>query len=295
MKAKQAAQTLVQELRRQGLSYRDILQRVPVSKSSISLWCRKVTLSPAQRQMLSQRKRAAGEQGLAVIAELRRAGKLTRRRPIQRHMNPMSNENGHEIERVRSLYINERLGVREVAERLGVSFWRVYELMRQHNIPRRRGSEQNYATYKHKPQFFPKQALAPEEERLRVAGTMLYLAEGAKRGDIVDFTNSDPRLITVFLGFLRRICGVSEARLRAALYAYADQDLEQLHKFWSEHTKIPLSQFIKPYVRPLTPNVSRRKMSVGLLHVRYSDRRLLQLICGWGEEICESLGRYLSG
>ncbi len=124
---------------------------------------------------------------------------------------------------------------------------------------------------------------------------MLYMAEGTKRGGVVDFTNSDSRLIAVFLAFLRRICGISESRLRAHLYAYADQDLEQLHRFWSEHTGIPRGQFIKPYVRSLTPNVSHRKMALGLLHVRYSDTRLLELIHQWSEEICGSLGRYLSG
>ena len=178
---------------------------------------------------------------------------------------------------------------------MGTRPWRVYELMRRHGIPRRRGAEQNYATYKNKPQFSPRLTLTAEEERLRVAGTMLYMAEGAKRGTIVDFTNSDPRLIQVFLDFLRRICGISEARLRAHVYAHANQDVEDLQRFWSEQTRIPRSQFIKPYVRPITPNVSGRKMLFGLLHVRYSDNRLLQLITRWGDELCESLGRYLSG
>ena len=223
------------------------------------------------------------------IAQLGRTGQL-----IRKPSTP-SPDDLKELEEIRRLYQDEQLNFHEVAARMGVGPWRVYRLMRQHRIPRRRGSEQNYVTYKHKPKFFLKQTLTAEEEQLRVAGTMLYLAEGAKRRGVIDFTNSDPRLIIVFLSFLRRICGVSESRLRAALYAYADQDIQQLHTFWLERTGIPLSQFTKPYVRPLTPNVSKRKMSQGLLHIRYSDRRLLQLILRWGEEICQSMGRYLSG
>ena len=289
MRAKRDAHQAVRDLRAQGLSYREILQQVPVSKSSISLWCRTVELDGAKQQALRQRHLDAAQNGLAKIARLREAGQLTRR------PSPSSSANAGELEEIRRLYLDERLGFGEVAARMGVRRWRVYRLMRLHGIPRRRGSEQNYATYKHKPQFSPKQRLTEEEERLRVAGTMLYLAEGAKQRGVVDFTNSDPRLIAVFLAFLRRICGISEVRLRAALYAYPDQDIQHLHRFWSEHTGIPLSQFNKPYVRPLTPNVSRRKMSVGLLHIRYSDRRLLELILRWGKDICESLGRYLSG
>ena len=289
MRAKRDERARVQGLRDQGLSYRDILQQVPVSKSSVSLWCRAIELDDAKRQVLRQRHLDAAKNGLMKIAQLREAGQLVRRPPLQAVVD------AKELAEIKHLYQDEQLSFREVAVRMGVSPWHVYRLMRQCGISRRHGSEQNYATYKDKPQFSPKQTFTVEEERLRVAGTMLYLAEGAKRRGVVDFTNSDPRLIRMFLAFLRRICGVSEARLRAALYAYADQDIQHLHRFWSEYTGIPLNQFIKPFVRPLTPNVSRRKMSVGLLHVRYSDRRLLQLILRWGEEICESLGRYLSG
>ena len=289
MKAKLQAQAMARKLRARGLSYRDIVQQVPVSKSSLSLWCRTVPLDPDQQRVLRERKLIASQMGLARIAQLRQTGQMVKKPLLQQPDDPT------EIEEVKRLYWSERLGFREVTMRMGTKPWHVYGLMRRNGITRRRGSEQNYATYKHKPQFLPKQLLTDEDERLRVAGTMLYLAEGAKRGKTVDFTNSDPRLIGLFLAFLRRICGISEARLRAHLYAYADQDIQQLHAFWSDDTKIPLSQFIKPYVRPLTPNLSQRKMSHGLLHVRYSDSRLLQLIQDWGEEICKSLGRYLSG
>ncbi|MDP3722972.1 MAG: hypothetical protein Q8R91_05685 [Candidatus Omnitrophota bacterium] len=288
MKAKQEAQRQVQELRKQGLSYRDIMQCVPVSKSSVSLWCRTVSLSQAQRQALQQRKFEAGQRGLAIITRLQESGQLVRRHPSRYHVNGQSHDDPQQIEQVRNLYNKDRLSVREVAVRMGVTFWRVYQLMRQHNIPRRRGSEQNYATYKTKPQFQVKSPLTPAEEQLRVAGTMLYWAEGRKAGHFVDFTNSDPRLIVLFLAFLRRICGVAESRLRIHVYAYADQDIEQLKRFWSQTTRVPLEQFTKPFVRQLTPNIRGRKMSWGLAHVRYSDTRLLHLILQWGEEFAKS-------
>lgn len=221
MRAKRDTQALVQDLRRQGLSYRDILRQVPVSKSSVSLWCQAIILDDAKQQALLARKLAAGQQGLAIIAARRKNGTLKRSSSNgdrARCPNSCSHDQAM-IERVKRLYEGERFGVREVAVQLGVSFWRVYDLMRQHGIPRRKGSEQNFATYKHKPQFFPKQTLTQEEERLWVAGTMLYWAEGAKTGHIVDFTNSDPQLIGLFVTFLRRICGVAEPRLRVLLYS----------------------------------------------------------------------------
>lgn len=284
MRAKQEAQQQIQELRKQGLSYREIMQRVPVSKSSVSLWCRTVPLNQAQQQALQQRKREAAQRGLATINRLRESGQLIRRRPSRYNVNGNGFYDPQEVEQVRNLYYKEQLSVREVAARLGVSFWHVYQLMQQHDISRRRGSEQNYATYKTKPQFVPVTSLSVIEEQLRAVGAMLYRAEGAKTGHVVDFTNSDPLLVKVFLAFLRRICGVAESRLRVLLYCYADQDVAKLMQFWSEMTGIPTEQFTKPFVRSLTPNLSRRKMAWGLVHIRYSDMRLLQLIDKWSED-----------
>lgn len=90
------------------------------------------------------------------------------------------------------------------------------------------------------------------------------------------------------MAFLRRICGAAETRLRLHLYAYADQDVEQLKTFWSRVTRIPKEQFIKPYVRPLTPNQSHRKMRWGLVHVCYSDKRLLETVVRWAERFAAS-------
>lgn len=176
MREKKEAQQLVRALRSQGLSYREILARVRVSKSSVSLWCRDVELEPHQNQVLRERKLIAGHQGLEKIAALRAAGRL-KRRPSQRGKKPgIAITNGSELDKIRKLYEVERLSVREVAAKSGMSFWRVYELMRNHGVTRRRGSDQNYATYKSKPQFELRPSLTVEEERLQVAGAMLYWA-----------------------------------------------------------------------------------------------------------------------
>ncbi len=55
------------ELRTQGLSYREIRQQVLVSRSTLSLWLRSVGLAKAQRQRLTEKKRAAGLRGAAIV------------------------------------------------------------------------------------------------------------------------------------------------------------------------------------------------------------------------------------
>lgn len=50
-------------LRRQGLSYSEILREVPVAKSTLSLWLRSVNLSNPQKQRLTEKKLAGMQRG----------------------------------------------------------------------------------------------------------------------------------------------------------------------------------------------------------------------------------------
>src|SRR3989338_6997162 len=110
---------------------------------------------------------------------------------------------------------------------MGVSFWSLYGFMNRNNISRRDLSEANYVTNKHKPQFKIKESLTIQEERLKVAGSMLYWAEGTLKRQTVDFANSNPDMIRIFLRFMRDICGINESRLRIYLYAYSHHTIEE--------------------------------------------------------------------
>ncbi|OHA63447.1 MAG: hypothetical protein A2748_02365 [Candidatus Wildermuthbacteria bacterium RIFCSPHIGHO2_01_FULL_45_20] len=70
-------------LRKQGLSYREILEQIPVAKSTLSLWLRDVGLTERQRQRLTEKKissmlRGAStrrRQRLEKMAALKQLGK----------------------------------------------------------------------------------------------------------------------------------------------------------------------------------------------------------------------------
>ena len=51
------------KLRREGLSYREILARIPVAKSTLSLWLRSVHLAKQQKQRLTEKRLAAVYRG----------------------------------------------------------------------------------------------------------------------------------------------------------------------------------------------------------------------------------------
>lgn len=179
-------------------------------------------------------------------------------------------------------YWDRKQSVPEIAKRTGIPAQTLYELMRKHEIPRRGRSESNYLVSSTKPQFSVKMDLSPEEERLKIAGTMLYWGEGAQGGPTVDFSNSKPEMIQLLLKFLRVICGVSESRLRVYLYHHGTpRQVRTSMRFWEEATGIPTNQFQRPYVRRGNPHYSGRIMPHGLIHIRYSDKRLRELISRW--------------
>ncbi len=202
------------------------------------------------------------------------------------------------IERINALYWDEKCTIGEIANKLNISYWTLYDFMKKFNINRRDSSEANYNFNRLKPQFKIKTNLTIAEEKLKIAGIMLYWAEGTLLGKTVDFVNSNPNMVQVFLNFLRQICGVDEKRLRLYLYVYTYQNLSKIKNYWRKITAIPLSQFTKPYKRKRTLNVSNRKLPCGLVHIRYNDKKLLKLIKSWindYKDIVFDTDRYPSG
>ncbi|KKP51423.1 MAG: hypothetical protein UR42_C0015G0012 [Candidatus Roizmanbacteria bacterium GW2011_GWA2_33_33] len=114
---------------------------------------------------------------------------------------------------------------------------------------------------------------------LSLIGAALYLCEGTKErllkkgGKIfaVEFTNTDPRAIKMFLRFLRKIVGSDEDRIKAELFLYPDLNEDKLKKFWSKVTKIPLNRFQKTIF--LKKKVSAFKANpLGTMKIRYSHK-----------------------
>lgn len=63
------------KLRKEGLSYREILKEIPVAKSTLSLWLRSVGLSERQKQRLTDKKMASIKRGWAAWHNIKLATK----------------------------------------------------------------------------------------------------------------------------------------------------------------------------------------------------------------------------
>ena len=188
---------------------------------------------------------------------------------------------------VKRLYEKKQYSAREIALHLDVSIDAVYAFLRKHKIPRRTLVEQRRSLFARKELSFKIRSRLSENDRLlKTIGVVLYWGEGfkAERAAGVDFANSDAEMVVVFIKFLRRICGVDEKRLRVLLYCYANQDVPSLVQFWSKTTDIPHAQFTKPYVRKDFRLGKEGKMPHGLVHIRYCDKKLLNLLREWIKE-----------
>lgn len=72
-----------QELRTQGLSYKEILQTVHVSKDTISRWCKDIPLTEEQQLRLITNKQFGQKKGSLVAAVNKRNKRILRTRSIQ--------------------------------------------------------------------------------------------------------------------------------------------------------------------------------------------------------------------
>ncbi len=120
MKAQLALQERARLLRGKGKSHRQIAEKLRVSKSSISIWCRDVVITSAQAQQLKKMALAGGTKGRKKWADMRRASK---KESLQRIAIETRKEIGHLTKRDRfiaglMLYAGE--GDRSL-ERIGMS------------------------------------------------------------------------------------------------------------------------------------------------------------------------------
>ena len=179
------------------------------------------------------------------------------------------------------------LSAQQVATYFGVSLDATYYTLRKHKIERRSIVEANRIRFETKPfSYNLKTGLTKKEEKLKLAAVMLYWAEGYKVGKgTIDFANSDPEMATIFRRFLSEICRVDEKRVRGHLYLYEGQDIKELTRYWSKLLAIPEKQFIKPYIKKTaTPGPRGARMVHGLVHIVYSDTKLLRQMLKWIKE-----------
>jgi len=105
-------------------------------------------------------------------------------------------------------------------------------------------------------------ALTPRE--LLIAGAIAYWCEGAKskphaRREIVQFMNSDPGVILLFLRFLDA-AGVNRQQIHYRVYIHETADVAAAERFWLEVTGADPAQFRRSSLKRHNPKTVRKNV-----------------------------------
>lgn len=139
------------------------------------------------------------------------------------------------------------------------------------------------------------------EEKLFLMGIMLYWAEGAKEkqyrlGQGVSFSNSDFKMIKVFIEWLKACLKIPADRINFDIYIHDNSvhRMNEVRLFWSKVTGFPIQKFGKIYFKKHKIKTLRKNTDDnyhGLLRIKvsrstYTNRR----IAGWIEGIYQKWG-----
>ena len=214
------------QLRRAGKSYSEILEEIPIAKSTLSLWLQSVGLSKAQKQRLSEKRLAAARRG----AEQRKQKRLAVTKEIHTQ------------------------AIKDVG------------------------------------------AISPHE--LWLMGIMLYWAEGSKEkeykpGSGVQFSNSDPKMIRLFLKWLYDVCKISKENISMDIFIHENNrhQIEKVIRYWAKITEFEPEKFKHIYykknkIRTLRKNTGDLYFGVLKVKVKASSG-LNRRIAGWIRGICQ--------
>lgn len=110
---------------------------------------------------------------------------------------------------------------------------------------------------------------------------MIWWCEGTKpRRDFrwknamlcpIEVINSDPRIIKIFVDYLRNDFHIDPARLKGQIQIHEGDNVEEIESFWEKYTGIPRVQFNKTIIRK---KGNRKRNNYGTFKVRFYDKKV---------------------
>lgn len=104
---------------------------------------------------------------------------------------------------------------------------------------------------------------------LFMLGIGLYLGEGSKSIEEVRVVNSNPLIIKLAMRWFKVFCGVRGKHLRICIHSYPDNNVNEVLRFWSRETNMPLTRFGKTIIdtRQNKSILKKRKLPYGTAHL----------------------------
>ena len=115
---------------------------------------------------------------------------------------------------------------------------------------------------------------------LFTAGIMLYWGEGDNKSrNHLRITNTDPRMIALYVQFLKKILCVPKNKIHVGLILYPDLKDRRCRKFWSGITRLPESRFMESqYIQGYHPT---RRLSWGICMIVVGNTRQKIKVMEW--------------
>jgi transcriptional regulator with XRE-family HTH domain len=219
-----------------------------------------------------------------------------------------SNVKTRERELARRIRRNEGAPINEIARRVGVSKSSVSLWVRDIELT----PEQRQALLERNPAYnrqlsgWTKLALRRRAERVAfqdegrrrarlressfVAGCMLYWAEGSKRRNQLQFSNSDPVMARFFVDFLKEHFGLLGSDIRITCHLYADhvEEQEKIEQFWLDTLGLSGESLRKSVVNVYSKYSKRKRVGnlpFGTCRIVVSRTWVIQTIFGAIQEI----------
>lgn len=206
--------------------------------------------------------------------------------------------------RARKLRREQGASVKELAELLGVSkstvsIWvRDIQLTEAQYVALRRrmggridGSRANAvrALARRRAEQDSGRVDARKGDLLHAAGCMLYWAEGSRSRNAIEFTNSDPAMVSFFLRFLRECYGVPETKITVTCNLFADhlEHQREIEQFWLDQLRLPDESLRKSSVNvysKYSKKKRRNRLPYGTCRLKVCDTRIVQSIYGAMQE-----------
>ncbi len=138
------------------------------------------------------------------------------------------------------------------------------------------------------------------KRELWLIGVALYWAEGSKEkesrpGSGIQFSNSDPRMIFVFVSWLKNICNIGIDRMTFEIYIHENSknNLNKVSAYWAGALNMPEKLFKRIYFKKNKIITNRQNIGdlyFGLLRVKVSaSSSILRKIAGWTEGIVSNV------
>lgn len=178
---------------------------------------------------------------------------------------------------LRRLYLKDNLSTAGIARKFSVSEHKVNYWISKYQIPKRSISQAVYL--KRNPKGDPFKYIKPKTESELVLfglGIGLFWGEGNKVSkNSVRLGNTDPRLIEMFLKFLKEIYNIDNKKLRFGLQIFSDTKPAAAKKFWIERLRVRPDQFQKIVVTPSRGlGTYKHKSKYGVLTINFSNTKL---------------------